>query len=260
MPPGQRMPDLFQELIDAYQAMMARLDKALRNEKQAAMLQLQAQFDTLQAQVNPHFIYNVLNTISSRAVLDNDETICEMCGCLGNMLRYSTNNKERYATVEKELEYLDNYFYLLKSRHENRLEADIDVDREIGRQIIPKMTLQQLAENCVKHGFKNTDSPIHISGKVLKDRWIIRVQDGGPGISKEKLLELQSRLEEVRKDILERAIPAEMEIGGMGIVNTYTRCLLLYAEDLIFEMDNVPEGQGFVVTVGQKIKTEKKRL
>ena len=262
MPPGQRMPDLFQELIDAYQAMMARLDKALRNEKQAAMLQLQAQFDTLQAQVNPHFIYNVLNTISSRAVLDNDETICEMCGCLGNMLRYSTNNKERYATVEKELEYLDNYFYLLKSRHENRLEADIDVDREIGRQIIPKMTLQQLAENCVKHGFKNTDSPIHISvtGRELKDRWIIRVQDGGPGISKEKLLELQSRLEEVRKDILERAIPAEMEIGGMGIVNTYTRCLLLYAEDLIFEMDNVPEGQGFVVTVGQKIKTEKKRL
>ena len=86
------------------------------------------------------------------------------------------------------------------------------------------------------------------------------MQDGGPGISKEKLLELQSRLEEVRKDILERAIPAEMEIGGMGIVNTYTRCLLLYAEDLIFEMDNVPEGQGFVVTVGQKIKTEKKRL
>ena len=87
MPPGQRMPDLFQELIDAYQAMMARLDKALRNEKQAAMLQLQAQFDTLQAQVNPHFIYNVLNTISSRAVLDNDETICEMCGCLGCPVR-----------------------------------------------------------------------------------------------------------------------------------------------------------------------------
>ncbi len=237
--------DEFQELIRAYQAMMARLDKALRSEKQAAMLQLQAQFDTLQAQVNPHFIYNVLNTISSRAVLDNDETICEMCGCLGNMLRYSTNNKERYATVRKELEYLDNYFYLLKARHENRLETSIDVDEEIKKQIIPKMTLQQLVENCVKHGSRNMDSGIHISitGRVLKDRWVIRVQDNGCGISQEALLELQEKLKEARRNILERAISAEMEIGGMGIVNTYTRCLLLYSEDFIFEMENVPGGR-----------------
>ncbi len=249
--------DEFQELIRAYQAMMARLDKALRSEKQAAMLQLQAQFDTLQAQVNPHFIYNVLNTISSRAVLDNDETICEMCGCLGNMLRYSTNNKERYATVRKELEYLDNYLYLLKARHENRLETSIDVDEEIKKQIIPKMTLQQLVENCVKHGSRDMDSSIHISitGRILKDRWVIRIQDNGCGISQEALLELQEKLKEARKNILERAISAEMEIGGMGIVNTYTRCLLLYSEDFIFEMKNVPGGQGFVVTVGQKTLT-----
>lgn len=249
--------DEFQELIRAYQAMMARLDKALRSEKQAAMLQLQAQFDTLQAQVNPHFIYNVLNTISSRAVLDNDETICEMCGCLGNMLRYSTNNKERYATVRKELEYLDNYLYLLKARHENRLETSIDIDEEIKKQIIPKMTLQQLVENCVKHGSRDMDSSIHISitGRILKDRWVIRIQDNGCGISQEALLELQEKLKEARKNILERAISAEMEIGGMGIVNTYTRCLLLYSEDFIFEMKNVPGGQGFVVTVGQKTLT-----
>lgn len=254
--------DEFQELICAYQAMMVRLDTALRNEKQAAMLQLQAQFDTLQAQVNPHFIYNVLNTISSRAVLDNDEDICEMCGCLGNMLRYSTNNIERYATVEKELEYLDNYFYLLKARHENRLEAHINVDQRIKKQIIPKMTLQQLVENCVKHGFKNTDSFIHISvtGEVLEDCWYIKVQDNGSGISKETLHELQNRLRDVRKDILERAMPAEMEIGGMGIVNTYTRCLLLYSEDLIFEMENVSNDRGLVVTVGQKTKADKNQL
>ncbi len=251
--------DEFQELIRAYQAMMERLDKALRSEKQAAMLQLQAQFDTLQAQVNPHFIYNVLNTISSRAILDNDETICEMCGCLGNMLRYSTNNKERYATVEKELEYLDNYFYLLKARHENRLETSIDIDQRIGKQIIPKMTLQQLVENCVKHGFRNIDSSIHISitGRVLEDSWVIRVEDNGCGVSREILLELQKKLEEARKNILERAISAETEIGGMGIVNTYTRCLLLYSKDLIFEMENVSGGQGFAVTVGQKMPTDK---
>ena len=246
--------DEFQELIRSYQAMMTRLDEALQNEKKAAKLQLQAQFDTLQAQVNPHFIYNVLNTISSRAILDNDETICEMCGSLGTMLRYSTNNKERYASVEKELEYLDSYFYLLKARHENSLEVSIDVDRGIRRQTIPKMTLQQLVENCVKHGFQNMDTGRHISvtGRVLADCWIIRVEDNGCGVLEEKLLELQRKLEEARKDILERVKPAEMEIGGMGVVNTYARCLLLYFEDCIFEMENVPDSGGFAVTVGQR--------
>lgn len=249
--------DEFQELIRAYQAMMARLDEALQNEKQAAKLQLQAQFDTLQAQVNPHFIYNVLNTISSRAILDNDEAICEMCGSLGTMLRYSTNNKERYASVEKELEYLDSYFYLLNARHENWLEVSVDVERGIGKQVIPKMTLQQLVENSVKHGFRSKDSGRHISvtGRVMRGRWLIRVEDNGSGIPEQKLLELERRLEEVRKDILERAKPAEMELGGMGIVNTYARCVLLYFENLIFEMENVPGGCGFAVTVGQK--TEK---
>ena len=251
--------DEFQELIHAYQAMMARLDEALQSEKQAAKLQLQAQFDTLQAQVNPHFIYNVLNTISSRAIMDNDEAICEMCGSLGTMLRYSTNNKERYASVEKELEYLDSYFYLLKARHEDGLEVSIDVDQRIAKQVIPKMTLQQLVENSVKHGFRNMESGRHISltGKVEKERWFIRVQDNGCGVSKQTLLELRERLWEVRKDILERARPAEMEIGGMGIVNTYARCLLLYFGDLIFEMENVPEGRGFAVTVGQRLPAQK---
>ena len=204
--------------------------------------------------MNPHFIYNVLNTISSRTILDNDETICEMCGSLGTMLRYSTNNKERYASVEKELEYLDSYFYLLKARHENSLEVSIDVDRGIRRQTIPKMTLQQLVENCVKHGFQNMDTGRHISvtGRVLADCWIIRVEDNGCGVSEEKLLELQRKLEEARKDILERVKPAEMEIGGMGVVNTYARCLLLYFEDCVFEMENVPDSGGFAVTVGQR--------
>lgn len=251
---GIRGSDEFQDLMNSYQTMTSRLDTALQNEKRASMLQLQAQFDTLQTQVSPHFIYNVLNIISSRAVMADDEIICEMCGALGNMLRYSTNNKERYAPVKKELEYLKNYFYLLKMRYENRLEVSLEIDKKIGDQIIPKMTLQQLVENCVKHGFHDTDEHMHIflTGKVQDGQWSIRVQDNGSGISEEKLGMLRKGLNEVGKDMLERSVPAEMEIGGMGIVNTYARCLLLYREELIFQIENVQDGHGLAVTVGQK--------
>ena len=184
-----------------------------------------------------------------------------MGGSLGTMLRYSTNNKERYASVEKELEYLNSYFYLLKARHENSLEVHIDVDQKIRQQVIPKMTLQQLVENSVKHGFQNMERGrrISVTGRVQKDGWTIRVQDNGCGVPEKKLLELQERLKEAQKDILERAKPAEMEIGGMGIVNTYARCLLLYFEEGIFEMENVPEGGGFAVTVGRRTSGSPRR-
>lgn len=79
----------------AYQNLMHRLNESIVKERRMSLLQLQAQFDTLQAQVNPHFLYNVLNVISSRGIMDGDEEICEICGCLAAMLRYSTNTKER---------------------------------------------------------------------------------------------------------------------------------------------------------------------
>lgn len=82
-------------LRQSYENMLKRLDSAILKEKRTSMIQLQAQFDALQAQVNPHFIYNILNVISSRGVLNDDDVICEICDGLASMLRYSTNTKER---------------------------------------------------------------------------------------------------------------------------------------------------------------------
>ena len=246
--------DEFKELTMSYRAMTKRLEQALVNEKRSAMLQLQAQFDTLQTQVNPHFIYNVLNIISSRAVMADDEVICEMCGCLGNMLRYSTNNKARYAKVEEELEYLTNYFYLLQARYESRLHVDIRIDEATREIVIPKMTLQQFVENAVKHGFHDTDVQMNIRliGVMEEDRWTIRVQDNGTGIAQEKLEEIKARLQEVKLDYQDLEVPTETEIGGMGLTNTYARCLLLYQKGLIFDLHNLENGAGFEVVIGQK--------
>ncbi|MBO7709093.1 MAG: histidine kinase [Lachnospiraceae bacterium] len=248
--------DEFKELTKSYRTMTERLDQALRNEKRSAMLQLQAQFDTLQTQVNPHFIYNVLNIISSRAVMADDEVICEMCGSLGNMLRYSTNNRQRHAKVEEELEYLRNYFYLLKCRYESRLQVTISIDEATSGQVIPKMTLQQIVENAVKHGFHDTDVHMEITlvGKMEKNRWTILVRDNGVGMSEEKLSEIRQKLQTVRMDYHDLEVPTETEIGGMGLTNTYARCLLLFGNDLIFELRNREDAAGFEVVIGQYLE------
>ena len=163
----------------AYQNLMHRLNESIVKEKRMSLLQLQAQFDTLQAQVNPHFLYNVLNVISSRGIIDGDEEICEICGCLAAMLRYSTNTKERYATVEKELEYLDRYIFLLKSRYEHRLEVEVDCEESVKQEQLPKIVLQQLVENSIQHGYNNSKNimKIYVHGWRDETGWYFEVRD-----------------------------------------------------------------------------------
>lgn len=191
----------------AYQNLMHRLNESIVKERRMSLLQLQAQFDTLQAQVNPHFLYNVLNVISSRGIMDGDEEICEICGCLAAMLRYSTNTKERYATVEKELEYLERYIFLLKSRYEHRLEVEVDCEESVKQEQLPKIVLQQLVENSIQHGYNNSKNimKIYVHGWRDETGWYFEVRDNGQGTTEEVREELNKKNEKnPEKDHVQR--------------------------------------------------------
>ena len=243
--------DEVRTLANSYQAMTKRLSQAVNSEKRALMLQMQAQFDALQAQINPHFLYNVLNIISGRGIENNDDMICDMCGALASMLRYSTNNKERYVKTEQEMNYLENYLYLLRARYGDKISFDVSIDSAVRDKLLPKMTLHQFVENILAHAYGHSDRRmiIQVSGTIYSDHWEIRVQDNGEGISEEKLREIREKIKNVRKNLENRG-GMEMEIGGMGLVNTYARCFLLYHDALIFSIRNLPSG-GVEVTVGE---------
>lgn len=243
--------DEVRTLANSYQAMTKRLSQAVNSEKRALMLQMQAQFDALQAQINPHFLYNVLNIISGRGIENNDDMICDMCGALASMLRYSTNNKERYVKTEQEMNYLENYLYLLRARYGDKISFDVSIDSAVRDKLLPKMTLHQFVENILAHAYGHSDRRmiIQVSGTMYSDHWEIRVQDNGEGISEEKLREIREKIKNVRKNLENRG-GMEMEIGGMGLVNTYARCFLLYHDALIFSIRNLPSG-GVEVTVGE---------
>lgn len=242
--------DEVEALSHSYQRVLNRLDEAIVKEKRLSILQLQAQFDTLQAQVNPHFLYNVLNVISNRGMNSGDETICEICGSLASMLRYSTSTIERYATIGQEISYLEQYFYLIKSRYEYKLRYSIEVDEKIKSEIIPKIVLQQIVENSINHGFTQSTQimEINIKGWQENDYWFIQVIDNGQGIQKEVLEGLETKIEELRNKMGNKRSNVEMEIGGMGLINTYARLYLLYNEDLVFELKNGIVGA--IVTIG----------
>lgn len=248
--------DEIKALSISYKDVMERLQESMVKEQRLSMLQLQAQFDSLQAQVNPHFMYNVLNIISARGMIVEDEKICEMCGSLAAMLRYSTNNKDRYATVREELKYLEQYFYLLKARYEHKIEFMVEVDKSIMEELIPKVALQQVVENCINHGFENSVDQMEVVISGWQDRrcWYIKVHDNGQGFKESVLKELGVKIETTRRRILKERNNMELEIGGMGLINTYARCLLLYHDKLIFKMGNGIDGAD--VVMGAELNTK----
>lgn len=238
----------------AYQSLLNRLNAAVVKEKKLSLLQLQAQFDTLQAQVNPHFIYNVLNVISNRGIVSGDEQICEICGSLAAMLRYSTSTLERSATIREELMYLEKYIYLLKSRYEHKLEFQCTCEKEILEETVPKIVLQQLVENSIQHGFNNGLSvmKIKVEGFHKESGWYFKVQDNGQGIAEDVVSELEKKIQKIREKILMKHSNIEMEIGGMGLANIYARMFLIYGDRTLFKIQNLEEGVVFIIGVLEK--------
>ena len=236
--------DEFQRIARIYEDMRERLLGAIEREKELQTLQLRAQLGMLQAQVNPHFIYNTLNVISSRGILDDDEVICDICDDLAGMLRYSTDTGEKTATIQMEMEYLRKYFSLMKYRYEHKLEYSIETDPEIVGQRIPKLTVQQFVENSIKHGYENTSRIMQIAVKAYRDgdHWYILIQDNGEGFSDERLVQLESEMEKLRQELKENHRTVEMKIGGMGILNTYARLYLLSEKEMNFQISNRKEG------------------
>lgn len=235
----------------SYRRLLNRLQEQMYKEQRMALVNLKAQLDILQAQVNPHFIYNVLNVISNRGILCGDEEICKICGCLASMLRYTTNTKEGNAPLGEELHYVEQYYYLLKSRYHHKIEANIEIAEEMKEIVIPKMVIQQILENCVEHGFceEQTVLKIDVKGTFSKDGWSVVIGDNGKGFEPEKITEIYRLFDEVKRQLNKEEELYQAQIGGMGLVNSYARMFFMFGERFFIKLENQ---EGSVVTLTVK--------
>jgi two-component system sensor histidine kinase YesM len=245
--------DEIQTMNIAYNNLMRRLNEAALREKSLAHLQIQTQFDALQAQINPHFIFNVLNMISQRGLLSGDETVCEICDKLAGMLRYSTGTSQRVVTIQTELDHVRQYFYLLKARYREKLKCSINIDPAILNEPIPKIVLQQIAENAINHGFKDHSGEmcIAINGGLENGYWILRVIDNGSGFDERDIRVIKSKLKDINMKLAQGDDRIGFDFGGMGLINTYARMRLIFGDDIVFQFYNkTGENVGAVVEIG----------
>jgi two-component system sensor histidine kinase YesM len=240
-------------LSDSYNDLLKRLNIAHREEEQMSMLHMQAEFNALQAQVNPHFLYNVLNVISHRGVQNGDVTICHICERLASMLRYSAGISERMVPIREELKYLNDYLYLLKTRYRDKLNYSISITDETLDQMIPKIVLQQLVENSITHGFAETSGVMHINVRGFEEDgfWQVEIRDNGCGFGVDEIDSLESKMEKITGDLNQGKFA--LDIGGMGLLNIYARFLILFGKNVVFRIANEDTG-GAKVIIGNTIK------
>lgn len=210
------------ELSQSFNSMVVHIDELIRRTYLAELSEKNARLTALEAQLNPHFLYNTLQAISTEALVNDQPQINQMITSLASSLRYTIKGGD-LVMLKKEMEYVRDYIYLQKMRMDDNLEVHIDIDPETEECLIPKISIQTLIENSIIHGLhaERGSIEIHISSERKNDNIIIRVLDNGCGISEEQLSALYTDFEKQEKSCAD---------GGIGLVNLHTRLKLLYTK------------------------------
>ncbi|CBL22789.1 cache domain-containing sensor histidine kinase [Blautia obeum] len=230
-----------EELYQAFQHMSDNLKDSMLELTQTKEQEIRARSMALQTQINPHFYYNSLSSISVLAENGDCDTVVKMCRNLSMIMRYITDTGHTTVTLADELDYVRKYLYCMKVRYQSSLNYHIDVDESILMQKVPKLLIQPFVENAVRYG-SDCAPPwtITISSYVADNCWKITVTDTGPGFSEEACARIAENLAKADQN---PGLPA-LKINGLGTVNVYLRWKLFCKEDIIFEYGNNEDGHG----------------
>ncbi|MBP5491998.1 MAG: sensor histidine kinase [Clostridiales bacterium] len=190
-----------------------------------------SEFDLLQSQINPHFLYNTLDAIVWSAEAGNQKQVVSMVGNLSDFFRLSLNKGKETVLIREELQHVRSYLEIQHIRYQDILSFEIDVPENLNEFRIPKLSVQPVVENALYHGIKNKrgGGKITIRGEEKKDYFTIVVEDDGKGMS-------QDRLREVRKAIRE-GTPEKDVVYGLYNVNERIR--LTYGEEYGVHIESI---------------------
>lgn len=198
--------------------MRDNINKLLEENKNKEKLKREAEVKALQAQINPHFMFNTLNAIRWAAINNNNQKAADMVFSLVNLLKMTINKGEEMVRLDQELQYIKHYAAILNMRHAMSFDLVIAVPEDIMEYKVPRLILQPLVENSVLHGFEKIKEGgrIEICGVKTDLNTILSVKDNGKG------MELSSEFTEKSK---------QAKFSGIGVSNVDERIKLYYGEE-----------------------------
>lgn len=235
--------DELRKLNLAFDGVVRNLKLSMEKTMISRVNEVRSQMLALQAQMNPHFIHNILTIISSMANTDECSRIPVICEKLSDMIRYNTNYEDNYTDLSKEINYAENYLELMKVRYEENLSYSMACIGQMQDCEVPRFIIQPLLENSFYHGFQKIGFPWKIDIKVFATdkKWECVVMDNGCGIPAEKQEEIRRELERSREQSFEE-LTENLKIGGLTIRNIYIRLYMAYKDKMIFDIVNREQG------------------
>lgn len=210
------------QLSLAFNHLLEKLQDAIYQEYRLKLENREAQLKLLQAQLNPHFMDNVLQSISSIALIRGVNEINVMAKSLGRLLHISIKEKKVTTTLSNEIDHVNNYLAIQSIRFGDRLRVTIDVPEQLMNAIVPRIILQPMVENAITHGLECRQEGGDLLLRCVKaeNHLLLEVTDNGQGIQPQQLSELRKRI-----------LINEQGENGIGLPNLYARLKLLYGND-----------------------------
>ncbi|WP_078060050.1 MULTISPECIES: sensor histidine kinase [Gracilibacillus] len=212
--------DEFETLANQYNIMLDSLNALVKRNQELSEIKKVNEMKILQSQFNPHFLFNVLETLRY-TMISNVDKAQDIILSLSSLLRYSINQTVDYVVLEQDLYYTIDYLKLHQLRFRDRLHYEIDIPEEIQGAFVPKLLLQPIIENAIKYGYqRQTNLNILIKAVVKGECIVFTVEDDGGGIAPEKLNDIQRKIQNDRNSQI-----------GIGLYNTHQRVRLQYGND-----------------------------
>ncbi|ALS26829.1 integral membrane sensor signal transduction histidine kinase [Paenibacillus sp. 32O-W] len=236
-------------LARRFRLMMETINNLVLREYRLELASKTNQLKALQAQVQPHFIYNALQSIGTAALQSGARDVYHLVMLLGKMMRYSMNTSESIVQLSQEIEHTQAYLELQKRRFGDKLAYEISMAPDTAALAVPRMVLQPLVENVFKHAFDPVGGQIRVWISTFRQgrHAAIQVEDDGPGIPEAKLQELRTLLDEIGKPE-EQSLPSRREDGHIGLYNVMSRLRLHAGPDAAMKLESRP-GRGLRITL-----------
>ena len=233
--------------------MLDRLERNIHDIYQLELSQKDAHMRALQAQINPHFMYNTLEFIRMYAVMENQNELADIIYEFSSLLRNNISD-ERETTLKQEVEFCRKYSYLCMVRYPKSIAYGFKIDSGLEEMRIPKFTLQPLVENYFAHGVDHRRTDNVISIKALKKEGYVEilVTDNGRGMPAEKLAEIQDKL---AQRTFEHTVDYSGKRQSIGIVNVHERFVLYFGDRYDISVESVEkEGVRYRITIQNEEK------
>lgn len=216
-------------LTTCFNKMSEEIDRLLNQVYKEQLTRKEAELKALQAQINPHFLFNTLESINWMAQLNNVPEIRDMVTSLGALMEASIGKGNPMVPLSKELHYIDSYILIMKNRYGERLIYESDIDEEVLKSRVPKLLLQPLIENAIYHGIDRNRKKgiIHLTiKKGNADDILIEIMDNGKGLIAEEVALMNQKFKDDKDDYL-----LGEDRKGIGLKNVNGRIKLFFGTE-----------------------------